>query len=210
MDRDIFFAALKRFDVNMPKGAIECLDKFAEAILRQNQRLHLVSSGDTRLLWSRHFLDSLAPLITGVIRPPAHILDIGPGAGLPAIPIAIFEPDISITMAESSTKKTRFIERTIRELALDNTRIFGCQFEQIEDKFDYCTIRAVFSDDSKLAEISKKLRPKGSAVFFKSVKSPEALPSQELIREHGFSEVEVFKLDKEFFAGRTLVVFHKP
>ena len=76
---------------------------------------------------SRHIFDSLA------VQPYLHgqwILDVGSGAGLPGIPLALINPQRQFCLLDSNTKKTRFLTQMTIELSLNNATIAACRIEQ--------------------------------------------------------------------------------
>ncbi len=113
-----------------------------------------------------HIVDSLSvqSLITG-----QTILDMGTGAGLPGIPLAIFYPNKVWTLLDSNGKKTRFLQEVIRQLALKNVVIVHQRAEQyqVDIKFDQVIARAVGS----VAELTKTaahlVSPQGQCLWMK-------------------------------------------
>ena len=90
---------------------------------------------------SMHLLDSLAvlPYLHG-----HRIIDIGTGAGLPGIPLAIMSPEKSFFLLDSNGKKTRFIQQVVLELGIRNVQIIHSRVEEfkIQPKFDTIVVRA--------------------------------------------------------------------
>ncbi len=69
----------------------------------------------------------------------ATVLDVGSGAGLPAIPIAIMRPDIQITLCEIRSKRAAFLERVVSSLKLTNSRVYQGDVRKLEQKYDVVT-----------------------------------------------------------------------
>jgi 16S rRNA (guanine527-N7)-methyltransferase len=96
----------------------------------------------------RHFLDSLLILKAVKIPEPAKILDLGSGAGFPAIPMKIIREDLEIVMVESIRKKVLFLKKMIELLELKDTIVILKRTEEIQDQpefqesFDYVTAKA--------------------------------------------------------------------
>ena len=123
---------------------------------------------------SYHLLDSLsvAPYLSG-----NNIVDVGSGAGLPGIPLAIFYPEKQFTLIDSIGKKTRFMTQAVRELQLLNVQVVNCRAEEYPTKhsFDTMIARAVASVDD-LVQISKELlRVDGTLMMMKSDVSQEKM-----------------------------------
>jgi 16S rRNA (guanine527-N7)-methyltransferase len=90
---------------------------FGELLLRWNRAFNLISRKDEDRLYHRHLLDSLsvAPWLSG-----SRILDLGTGAGLPGIPLAIASPRCSFVLVDRHERKIRFVRQAARELGLEN------------------------------------------------------------------------------------------
>lgn len=99
-----------------PDQARALLD-FGDLLLRWNRAFNLISRRDTSRLVPRHLLDSLsvAPWLTG-----SRVLDVGTGAGLPGVPLAIAREDAQFTLIDTSERKIRFIGQVVRRLGLAN------------------------------------------------------------------------------------------
>lgn len=109
-----------------------------------NKAYNLTAVRDLDSMVGRHILDSLAilPWLHG-----KHVLDVGTGAGLPGIPIAIARPDLNIVLLDSNGKKIRFLQEVKRALNLDNVEPVQIRVEDYQPthRFDTITSRA-FSD----------------------------------------------------------------
>jgi 16S rRNA (guanine527-N7)-methyltransferase len=133
-----------------------CLDQFIlfiELLHKWNQTYNLTSVRDMRQMLPRHILDSL------VIRPYLQgdqILDVGSGAGLPGIPLAIAEPQRQFTLVDSSSKKTRFMQQAIHELELDNVTVVHERIENFNpaNGFDTIVARAYSSIETLMTGVT--------------------------------------------------------
>lgn len=117
---------------------------FIELIAKWNKAYNLTAIRDKSEMASLHILDSLA------ILPHLHgqsLIDIGTGAGLPAIPLAIYRPEMEFLLLDSNSKKTRFVQQAILELKLKNASVHHGRVEDFktETGFDTVTCRAFAS-----------------------------------------------------------------
>ncbi|TFL17556.1 16S rRNA (guanine(527)-N(7))-methyltransferase RsmG [Jannaschia formosa] len=105
----------------------ETLEAFAALLQRWTRKINLVGSLDTNDLWDRHILDCarLADLIPHEAKTYA---DLGTGAGLPGLVVAILRPDLSTTLIESDNRKAAFLRAARRDLSL-NARIICNRIE---------------------------------------------------------------------------------
>lgn len=136
-----------------------------------NKVYNLTSVRDPNEMISRHILDSLAilPYLTG-----KTLLDVGTGAGLPGIPIAIVKPKMAVTLLDSNSKKTRFLQQAKAELNLSNVAVVHSRVEQAElPKFDSVTARAFSTIDDIIDLAGRHCDDAGCLLLMKGV-YPEA------------------------------------
>lgn len=135
-------AGLAALRLDIPDDVIERLLDYLDLLARWNATYNLSAVRDPAEMVTRHLLDSLSvlPHVVG-----ERLADLGSGAGLPGIPLAIVSPDRAVTLVDSNGKKTRFLRAAVRELHLDNVRVAECRVEQAEGAFDCVTARAFAS-----------------------------------------------------------------
>ncbi|MFN2490717.1 MAG: 16S rRNA (guanine(527)-N(7))-methyltransferase RsmG [Actinomycetota bacterium] len=100
-------------------GAEAALASYAELVRRWSARLDLVAPGDLDTFEERHIADSLEALPLVLSLPPGPALDVGSGAGLPGIPLAIADPTRQWRLLEPRRNRAAFLEEAVRTLALD-------------------------------------------------------------------------------------------
>jgi len=116
------------------------LVSYVTLLAKWNKVYNLTSVRDIDGMVSRHLLDSLAilPFLSG-----ESLLDVGSGGGLPGIPIAIANPALAVTLLDSNSKKTRFLQQAKSELGLDNVTVVHARIEEANlSQFDLLTARA--------------------------------------------------------------------
>lgn len=91
--------------------------RFADLLQRWNRVYNLTAVRDPVATVTRHLLDALAVV---PYLPPGRLIDVGSGAGLPGIPLAIALPDRGVTLLDASAKRVRFMQQAVIELGLDN------------------------------------------------------------------------------------------
>lgn len=116
-DVDSLIADAAQLGVVLRPAQAEALTAFGALLERANRAFNLVSRRDVERLIPRHLLDSLsvAPWLTG-----DRVLDLGTGAGLPGVPLAIAREDAHFTLIDLSERRIRFVRRVIRSLELGN------------------------------------------------------------------------------------------
>ncbi len=157
---------LSNRQISVDEPLLKKIGLYHDLILVWSQRMNLVSKGDRTQIIENHFLDSLLPLkeipFTG------HLLDVGSGAGFPAIPIAMFRPNLSIDLVESVHKKTLFLQIVKKQLELDRVNIIENRLELLKPNRDYdiITIRALPKWEKLLKRIRPFLKPHGKIIYF--------------------------------------------
>ena len=124
-------------------------------IEKWNQIYNLTAIREPEKMVSHHLLDSLA------VAPHLHakrLLDVGSGAGLPGIPLALAKPDTHVTLLDSNHKKAAFLNQAVMELKLKNAEVCSERVEswQTQNRFDVIISRA-FSDMGEFVRITRHL-----------------------------------------------------
>ncbi len=142
--RKILVSGLEALNQELTEHQIEQLLTYIALIEKWNKSYNLTSIRDKVSMVPMHLLDSLAivPFITG-----KRVIDIGTGAGLPGIVLAVCFPDIEFVLLDSNAKKTRFVQQAILELKLKNISICHNRVElyRPEHNFDIAITRAFAS-----------------------------------------------------------------
>lgn len=166
------------------------------ALLHKWNRVHnLTAVRDPEAMVVRHLLDSLAVL------PHIHawrLLDVGSGAGLPGIPLALCLPDLRVTVLDSSHKKASFMRQVKAELELANLQVVCARVEQFrpEERYDIIIARA-FSDLQQLINRTRHLlQPDGQWLAMKGV-IPQAELEQLAIQPTRILPLQVPELDAQ-------------
>ncbi|HEV2038003.1 MAG TPA: RsmG family class I SAM-dependent methyltransferase, partial [Candidatus Eremiobacteraceae bacterium] len=111
-------SGLHKLGVPNPANVSAKLLEFGTLLLAENQRTNLTGARDLDTLVREHFLDSLAPLTLLDLSSP--IVDLGSGAGLPGIPVAIAYPDKDVVLVEPRAKRVAFLQSVVGTLGLGN------------------------------------------------------------------------------------------
>ena len=136
-ESDRLLLATQTLGLSVSPDQIEQLVAYVDLLEKWNRAYNLTAIRDRREIVDRHLIESLsiAPFLSGDSR-----VDVGTGAGLPGIPLAIIEPSVHYVLLDSNGKKTRFLSEVKRALALSNidvetTRVEswrpGCHFDAV-------------------------------------------------------------------------------
>ncbi len=165
---------IRRLGLALPEATVDGLLAYLAMLVKWNRAFNLTAVRDPMEMVTRHLLDSLA------VAPHLHgerIIDVGTGAGLPGIPLALVYPERQFVLLDSNSKKTRFLVQAKAELGLANVEVIHARVEgyRPEKGFDCVISRAYASIADILHSSGHLLEGQGEFVAMKG-----ALPEQEL------------------------------
>jgi 16S rRNA (guanine527-N7)-methyltransferase len=126
--------ALGHIGVALDRAQMNRLTLLGEELLSWNQRTNLTAITDPEAVALKHFLDSLVavPLLRARIGDqPAHLIDVGTGAGFPGLPLAVALPELDVTLIEATGKKVEFLTHVIGRMGLASARAIHGRAEEL-------------------------------------------------------------------------------
>lgn len=188
---------------------MDAAQRYAELLAGAGVERGLVGPREVDRIWERHLLNSAA--IAELIEPNARIVDIGSGAGLPGIPLALARPDLHVTLVEPMLRRTEFLREVVDELSLDVRVIRGRAEEPAVRRqvgeVDAVVSRAVASLDKITKWSIPLLRPGGLMLAMKGARAEEE------VREHrrvmaslGATDVRVMRCCADYLDPPATVV----
>ena len=189
--------------LSLSETKIDRLLLYLALIQKWNKAYNLVGTSNTADLVEKHLLDSLS--IYKFIKE-SPVLDVGSGAGLPGIPLAITLPDISFTLVDANGKKVRFMRQACIELNLTNVEIVQSRIETYATDNEFKTViaRAFAPLESALCQLAEACIKDGQINIMLGV-PPQKLPENKNICNLQVHELNVPGLDSK----RHLLVANK-
>lgn len=179
---------------------------FAQTLANDSDELGLLGPRELDKLWSRHILNSA--VVAELVRPGDKVADVGSGAGLPGIPMAIASPDAQFVLIEPMERRSSWMLEVVEDLGLNNVRILRSRAEDVsEQDFDIVTARAVAALDKLLKMCVPLLKPGGALIALKGSKAAEEIANaKKLEKKLGISSFEILVCGEKILAEPTSVV----
>lgn len=179
---------------------------FAANLAEQGEERGLIGPLELPRLWSRHILNCaiVAPLLR-----PGVVGDVGSGAGLPGLVLAIARPDVSFVLIEPMERRVAWLNEQVAELGLDNVSVVRARAEEarLGEPLDQVTARAVSAFRKLLPLTAPLLRHGGELVLMKGAAAPaEVEAADKEIRKYKVHDIEVLTLGEGVLSEVTRVI----
>lgn len=179
--------------------------RYVEMLASAGVERGLIGPRETPRLWTRHLLNSVAIAAALPAGEALRVVDIGSGAGLPGIPLALARPDLRVTLLESLARRVAFLTEVISELDLDIEVVHGRAEEVAEPRWDVAVARAVAPLDRLLALTDRLVQARGLLLAIKGRTAPtEVAAASDAIRRRSTSAADVLEVGNGA-AGATVI-----
>jgi 16S rRNA (guanine527-N7)-methyltransferase len=179
--------------------------RFADALAQHGEERGLIGPLEPPRLWTRHILNCAiaAPLLR-----PGRVGDVGSGAGLPGLVLAIARPDVSFTLIEPMERRVTWLNEQVEALGLGNVEVLRARAEEAPRySFDQVTARAVSALRKLVPITAPLLRLGGELVLLKGAgAAAEIEAAAKELRKHRVHDVEVLVLGEGVLAEVTRVI----
>ena len=185
---------------------IDVARAFARNLADQGEERGLIGPLELPRLWSRHILNCaiVAPLLR-----PGLVGDVGSGAGLPGLVLAIARPDVSFVLIEPMERRVAWLTEQVSSLGLGNTTVIRARAEDVRlpQRLDQVTARAVSAFRTLIPLTAPLLRPGGELVLMKGAGAQgEIEAAAKAIRKYHLGNVEVITLGEGVLPDVTRVI----
>lgn len=197
MKPETFYDLLAEQNINLTEQQKMQFEHYFQLLVEWNEKINLTAITDKEEVYLKHFYDSVAPILQGLIpNETIKLLDIGAGAGFPSIPMKILYPNLDVTIIDSLNKRINFLQLLAGELGLEGVHFYHGRAEDFaQDKkfraqFDIVTARAV-ARMQVLSELTIPfLKVGGKLLALKASNAPEELTDAKNALNLLFSKVE--------------------
>lgn len=171
------------------------MEQYAQLLATDAVTRGLIGPREVPRIWDRHIANSA--ILTTVLPEGSTVCDIGSGAGLPGLVVAISRPDLKVTLVEPLLRRTVFLDEVVAALELDNVEVVRGRADALHGKrtFDVVTSRAVAPLERLLGWSMPLVSPQGALVALKGSSIGEEIEAaREVLEELGCSEPEILIL----------------
>ncbi len=209
---DLITASLDRRGISSVELATS-LNSYAELIISENAKYNLTAITDPLGIAEKHFGDSLAGV--QFVQDGDDVCDIGSGAGLPVVPLALAKKTAHFTAVEATGKKCRFLELASQTLGIGNLKVKNCRIEDYareegRERYDIVTARAVAPLATLLEYVVPLVKVGGKALIYKGANYQEELSlAAKAIEVFGIKIETIFDYVLENGEKRVIIVISK-
>ena len=207
MTKEEFLLELEKLGITLTSYQQEQLKKFYHLLISWNEKINLTRITSENEVYLKHFYDSLT--ITKVIDlNKVNILcDVGTGAGFPGIVLKIVYPNLKITLVDALQKRVNYLNEIIKELDLSDIVAIHSRGEDLKEKYDIVTARAVANITKLLNYTMHLVEENGVFIAMKGNITEELTPAVQkaISKKYSIEKIEEFYLPYEN-SQRSLVV----
>ena len=207
MTKEEFLLELEKLGITLTSYQQEQLKKFYHLLISWNEKINLTRITSENEVYLKHFYDSLT--ITKVIdlNKVNTLCDVGTGAGFPGIVLKIVYPNLKITLVDALEKRVNYLNEIIKELDLSDIVAIHSRGEDLKEKYDIVTARAVANITKLLNYTMHLVEENGVFIAMKGNITEELTPAVQkaISKKYSIEKIEEFYLPYEN-SQRSLVV----
>ena len=207
MNKELFINSLKELNIEVTEEKINKLDKFSELLIDWNNKINLTRIVEKEEDYLKHFYDSLTIVKEVNLNEINTLCDVGTGAGFPGIVLKIFYPHLKITLVDSLLKRVNYLNTIIKDLELNDIVAIHARGEDVKEKFDIVTSRAVANIEKLVTYTMHLTNKNGKLVALKGDIDKELTEDvkRKLERKYIIEKINKFELPIEE-SKRSLVI----
>lgn len=147
--RNLLLNGAREYGFDLNEEQVDSFIKYKDMLKEWNEKINLTAITDDSEIITKHFIDSISIIKSGVIKDNMSLIDVGTGAGFPGIPLKIIMPSLKVVLLDALNKRVNFLNSVINEIGLKDISVVHGRAEDFaknknyREKFDIATARAV-------------------------------------------------------------------
>ncbi len=211
MTKEEFIIETSKLGIKLTDKQINQLEQFYNLLIEWNEKINLTRITSKEEVYLKHFYDSLTISKVINLKNSKTLCDVGTGAGFPGIVLKIVYPNLKITLVDALQKRVNYLNTIIKELNLDGITAIHARGEDLKEKYDVVTARAVANIEKLLKYTMHLVAPNGVFIAMKGNISEELndLTRKKISQKYNIVKIEQFLLPYENSQRSLLVITNK-
>jgi 16S rRNA (guanine527-N7)-methyltransferase len=183
LPRSLLGSALPGVGRRLSESETELLRKYLDLLIKWQKTTRLVGSVEPSWVAENVFVHSFC-FLEGFTEGTRRVADLGSGAGIPGLPIAIVRPDLEVTLIEAKQRRASFLSTVVRELGLGSVTVIGDRIESLPSSYDAgfdAVVMRCAGSLSEMLEPALRLVRRGGVVVVSAPASGETPPGAEML-----------------------------
>lgn len=211
MTKEEFIIETSKLGIKLTDKQINQLEQFYNLLIEWNEKINLTRITSKEEVYLKHFYDSLTISKVINLKNSKTLCDVGTGAGFPGIVLKIVYPNLKITLVDALQKRVNYLNTIIKELNIDGITAIHARGEDLKEKYDVVTARAVANIEKLLKYTMHLVAPNGVFIAMKGNISEELndLTRKKISQKYNIVKIEQFLLPYENSQRSLLVITNK-
>ncbi len=167
MNQELFIKELNKLNISLTKEQLIQLEKFYDLLIEWNNKINLTRIIEKEDVYLKHFYDSLTIAKVIDLTKVDTLCDIGTGAGFPGVVLKIVYPNLKVTLVDALQKRVNYLNEIIKQLNLKNIKAIHVRGEDLAEKYDVVTSRAVANIEKLLTYTMHLVKKDGVMIAMK-------------------------------------------
>ena len=211
MTREQFIIELEKLGITLTELQRNQLEQFYQLLISWNEKINLTRITSKEDVYLKHFYDSLTLAKVVNLKEKETLCDIGTGAGFPGIVLKIAYPNLKITLVDALQKRVNYLNEVIKDLGLKDIEAIHVRGEDLKEKYDVVTARAVANIEKLLGYTMHLVKRNGVFIAMKGNITEELTESVEkkISAKYQIEKIEEFQLPYENSQRSLIVIQNK-
>lgn len=211
MTREQFIIELEKLGITLTELQRNQLEQFYQLLISWNEKINLTRITSKEDVYLKHFYDSLTLVKVVNLEEKENLCDIGTGAGFPGIVLKIAYPHLKITLVDALQKRVKYLNEVIKDLGLKDITAIHVRGEDLKEKYDVVTARAVANIEKLLGYTMHLVKKDGVFIAMKGniIEELTEPVAKKISTKYEIVKIEEFQLPYENSQRSLIVIKNK-